>query len=263
LIREYKVSIGRACKVVDLARSMFYYKHQKDDTEVINKLEVLVKELPTRGFDDYFGRIRNEGYPWNHKRVRRVYRLMKLNIRRRHKRRVPARVREPLTVPSGLNYCWSADFMSDALVYGRKVRILNVIDDYNREVLAVEPDFSMPAERVIAILDQIVARRGKPQIIRVDNGPEYCSRAFVEWCEKNNIRILYIQPGKPMQNAFIERFNRLFREDILDAYLFEDLEQMRLLADEWMDDYNRNHPHSALGGLSPLAYIKSPESKRA
>jgi len=242
---------------------MFYYKHQKDDTEVINKLEVLVKELPTRGFDDYFGRIRNEGYPWNHKRVRRVYRLMKLNIRRRHKRRVPARVREPLTVPSGLNYCWSADFMSDALVYGRKVRILNVIDDYNREVLAVEPDFSMPAERVIAILDQIVARRGKPQIIRVDNGPEYCSRAFVEWCEKNNIRILYIQPGKPMQNAFIERFNRLFREDILDAYLFEDLEQMRLLADEWMDDYNRNHPHSALGGLSPLAYIKSPESKRA
>ena len=230
---------------------------------MINKLEVLVKELPTRGFDDYFGRIRNEGYPWNHKRVRRVYRLMKLNIRRRHKRRVPARVKEPLTVPSGLNYCWSADFMSDALVYGRKVRILNVIDDYNREVLAVEPDFSMPAERVIAILDQIVARRGKPQIIRVDNGPEYCSRAFVEWCEKNNIRILYIQPGKPMQNAFIERFNRLFREDILDAYLFEDLEEMRLLADEWMDDYNRNHPHSALGGLSPLAYIKSPESKRA
>ena len=263
MIQEYKVSIGRACKVVDLARSMFYYKHQKDDTEVINKLEMLVKELPTRGFDDYFGRIRNEGYPWNHKRVRRVYRLMKLNIRRRHKRRVPARVKEPLSVPSGLNYCWSADFMSDALVYGRKVRILNVIDDYNREVLAVEPDFSMPAERVIAIMDQIIARRGKPQIIRVDNGPEYCSRLFVEWCEKNNIRILYIQPGKPMQNAYIERFNRLFREDILDAYLFEDLEDLRLLADEWMDDYNHNHPHSALGGLSPLAYIKSPESKRA
>jgi putative transposase len=242
---------------------MFYYKHQKNDTEVINKLEILVKELPTRGFDDYFGRIRNEGYAWNHKRVRRVYRLMKLNIRRRHKRRVPARVKEPLSVPSGLNYCWSADFMSDALVYGRKVRILNVIDDYNREVLAAEPDFSMPAERVIAILDQVIARRGKPQIIRVDNGPEYCARAFTEWCEKNNIRIQYIQPGKPMQNAYIERLNRLFREDILDAYLFEDLEEMRLLADEWMDDYNRNHPHSALGGLSPLAYIKNQKSRRA
>ena len=153
--------------------------------------------------------------------------------------------------------------MSDALVYGRKVRILNVIDDYNREVLAVEPDFSMPAERVIGIMDQIVARRGKPRIIRVDNGPECCTRVFVEWCEKNNIRIQYTQPGKPMQNAFIERLNRLFREDILDAYLFEDLEDLRLLADEWMDDYNRNHPHSSLGGLSPLAYIKSPESKRA
>jgi putative transposase len=133
------------------------YKHQKDDTEVISKLEVLAKELPTRGFDDYFGRIRNEGYRWNHKRVRRVYRLMKLNIRRRHKRRVPTGVKEPLTVPSGLHFCWSADFMSDALVYGRKVCILNVIDDYNREILAVEADFSMPAERVIAIMDQIVA----------------------------------------------------------------------------------------------------------
>ena len=206
---------------------MFYYRHRKDDTEVIDKLEELVKERPMRGFDDYFGRIRNEGYRWNHKRVRRVYRLMKLNIRRRHKRRVPARVKVPLTVPSGLNYCWSADFMSDALVYGRKVRILNVIDDYNREVLAVEPDFSMPAERVIGIMDQIVARRGKPRIIRVDNGPECCTRVFVEWCEKNNIRIQYTQPGKPMQNAFIERLNRLFREDILDAYLFEDLEDLR------------------------------------
>lgn len=171
---------------------MFYYKHQKDDTEVINKLEVLARELPTRGFDDYFGRLRNEGYRWNHKRVRRVYRLMKLNIRRKHKRRVPTRVKEPLSVPNRLNYCWSADFMSDALVYGRKVRILNAIDDFNREVLAVAPDYSMPAERVIGIMDQIVARRGKPQVIRVDNGPEYCSRVFVGWCEKNNIRIQYI-----------------------------------------------------------------------
>jgi putative transposase len=257
------VSIGRACKIVDLARSLFYYKTKKDDTEVINKLESMVKELPSRGFDEYFGRIRNEGYKWNHKRVRRVYRLMKLNIRRRHKRRVPARVKEPLTVPQGLNYCWSADFMSDALVYGRKVRILNVMDDYNREVLAVEADFSMPAERVTEVMDQVIARRGKPRVIRVDNGPEYCSRTFVEWAEKHGIRIQYIQPGKPVQNAFIERLNRLFREDILDAYLFEDLEELRMLADEWMDDYNQNHPHSALGGLSPLAYIKSDKSKRA
>ncbi len=126
---------------MDLARSRFYYKYQKDDREVINKLEVLAKELPTRGFDDYFGRIRNEVYPWNHKQVRRVYRLMKLNVCRRYKRRVTSRVKEPLSVPSGLNYYWSADFMSDALVYGRKVKILNAIDDYNREVLTVEPAF--------------------------------------------------------------------------------------------------------------------------
>ena len=257
------MSIGRACKVTDLARSMFYYKSKKDDTGIITKLETMVRELPTRGFDEYYGRIRNEGLKWNHKRVRRIYRMMKLHIRRRHKRRVPTRIKEPLAVPKGLNYCWSADFMSDALVYGRKVRILNVMDDYNREVLAVEADFSMPAERVTAILEQIVARRGKPRVIRVDNGPEYCSRTFSDWCQQKGIRIQYIQPGKPMQNGYIERLNRHFREDILDAYLFEDLEELRILADEWMDDYNQNHPHSALGGLSPLAYIKSPNSKRA
>ena len=141
--------------------------------------------------------------------------------------------------------------MSDALVYGRKVRILNVIDDYNREVLAIEPDFSLPAERVIGIMDQIVARRGKPQIIRVDNGPEYCSRVFVQWCEKNNIRILYIQPGKPMQNAYIERLNRTFREDVLDAYLFETLEEVRILSDDWQDHYNNYRPHTALKGKTP------------
>lgn len=113
--------------------------------------------------------------------------------------------------------------MSDSLIYGRKVRILNVMDDYNREVLAVEADFSMPAEKVIDVMEQIIMRRGKPQMIRVDNGPEYCSSAFSQWCERNEIAIRYIQPGKPMQNGFIERLNRLFREDILDAYLFEDL----------------------------------------
>jgi putative transposase len=242
--------------VVGLSRSMFYYKSTKNDTEVISKLEKLAQEHPSRGFDDYFGRIRNEGLSWNHKRVRRVYRMMKLNIRRRHKRRVPRRIKEPLSVPQGLNYCWSADFMSDALVYGRKVRILNIMDDYNREVLAVEADFSMPAERVINIMEQVIERRSKPRVIRVDNGPEYCSRLFCEWCEKNGIRILYIQPGKPMQNGFIERLNRLFREDVLDAYLFEDLEELRLLSDQWRYDYNLYHPHSSLGGKSPLAYIK-------
>lgn len=242
---------------------MFYYKSVKDDTEVISKLETLARDLPTRGFDDYFGRIRNEGFAWNHKRVRRIYRQMKLNIRRRHKRRVPSRIKEPLSVPQGINFCWSADFMSDALVYGRKVRILNVMDDYNREVLAVEADFSMPAEKVIGFMEQIIARRGKPKVIRVDNGPEYCATAFCQWCERNGIRIQYIQPGKPMQNGFIERLNRLFREDVLDAYLFEDLEELRLLADRWMEDYNNYHPHSALGGLSPLAYIKCEASQRA
>lgn len=239
-----------------LARSMFYYNSKKDDSAIMSRLESLAISHPTRGFDDYYGRIRNEGLRWNHKRVRRVYRLMKLHIRRRHKRRVINRVKTPLAASPGLNHCWSADFMSDSLIYGRKVRILNVMDDYNREVLAVEADYSIPAEKVIETMKRIICSRGKPQIIRVDNGPEYCSRAFVEWCKTNKIRIQYTQPGKPMQNGYIERLNRLFREDVLDAYLFEELEDLRILADEWMDDYNNNHPHSALRGMSPLQYAK-------
>jgi putative transposase len=235
---------------------MFYYKSKKNDEPLISKLEELALSHPTRGFDDYYGRIRNEGLKWNHKRVRRVYRMMKLNIRRRHKRRIPVRVKQSLSVPQRLNHCWSADFMSDALVYGRKVRILNVMDDYNREVLAVEADFSMPAENVIKILERIVSKRGKPNIIRVDNGPEYISKAFVGWCNKEGITIQYIQPGKPMQNGYIERLNRLFREDVLDAYLFEELEDLRYLADQWMEDYNQYHPHSSLNGMSPLDFLK-------
>jgi putative transposase len=242
---------------------MFYYSHRRDDSAVISKLEELAEKLPTRGFDEYFGRIRNEGIKWNHKRVRRVYRMMKLNLRRKHKRRIPTRIKEPLSVPNGLNHCWSLDFMSDALVYGRKVRVLNAIDDFNREVLTVGVDYSMPAERVIELLKQIIAIRGCPKKIRVDNGPEFISQAFKDWCASNGIQIQYIQPGKPMQNGYIERLNRLFREDVLDAYLFETLEDVRILADQWMDDYNKNHPHSALGGLSPIAYVKSPLSQRA
>ena len=121
----------------------------------------------------------------------------------------------------------------------------------------------MPAERVIDIMDQNIARLGRPQIMRVDNGQEYCSRAFAKWRKRNDIRIHCIRPGKPMKNAFIQRLNRLFREDILDAYLFEGLGVLRVLADEWMDDYNQNHHHSALGGLSPLAFIRSPKNQRA
>lgn len=146
--------------------------------------------------------------------------------------------------------------MSDALTSGRRFRTLNVMDDHNREALAIEVGFSMCSDRVIEALERIIDHRGVPEVIRTDNGPEFTSHAFRNWCKENDIRNLFIQPGKPAQNAYIERFNRLFREDILDAYLFEDLAQVRILAEKWMDDYNHNHPHSALAGNSPLEHLK-------
>ena len=236
---------------------MWYYEKKKDDSEVIDKLNKLAEKLPTRGFDEYYGRIREEGIKWNRKRVLRVYRLMKLKRRRKRKRRLPDRAKTPLNQPLMSNLVWSADFMHDTLYNGRKIRILNIIDDYNREALCVEAHFSYPGERVVRALEILEMERGLPEQIRVDNGPEFISRAFAEFCELKGIEINYIQPGKPTQNAYIERFNRLFREDILDAYLFKDVDQVNTMSQKWKDDYNYNHPHKSLNKMSPKKFVES------
>ena len=181
---------------------------------------------------------------------------MKLNIRRKSKRRIPKRVKEPLTVPMTYNKSWSMDFMSDSLVTGRKVRVLNVIDDYNREAICIEAASSMPSQRVTRILDELVNWKGTPTQIRVDNGPEFISSTFKVWCFSKGINVKYIQPGRPMQNGFIERFNRSFREEVLDAYLFDDIRQVQSLSQQWMEDYNNNRPHESLNGLTPKKYIE-------
>jgi putative transposase len=243
--------VSRACRVVGLHKSLWYYQSRKDDSEVIEKLRQLAEAYPTRGFDDYYGKIRNEGLPWNRKRVLRVYRSLKLGLRRKHKRRLPSRVKQPLEQSLQPNKSYSMDFLSDALSTKRKVRVLNIMDDCTRESLAVYADFSIPGEKVVDVLTHIVMERGKPEQIRVDNGPEFLSKAFTGWCLKNGIAIKYIQPGKPMQNGYIERLNRTFREDVLDAYQFESLEQLRILCDEWQYQYNNYHPHQSLKGKTP------------
>jgi putative transposase len=250
LQKQFGVSIKRSCSVVALHRSMWYYQSKKDDQAVIDKLSELAEKLPTRGFDEYYGRIRQEGLIWNRKRVLRVYRKMRLGLRRKYKKRLPQRVQEPLVEPQTPNETWSMDFMSDALSDGRKIRVLNIIDDFNREVLRVKVGLSFPAERVVRVLRRLEEERGLPQHIRVDNGPEFIAKAFQNFC-KGKVEIKYIQPGKPTQNAYIERLNRQFREDVLDAYLFENLEQVAILAEDWRRDYNQNHPHKSLGGKSP------------
>ena len=256
-MEQEQLSVRKACKIVAIPRSTYEYTAvPKDDAPVQEALTALTDKHVDIGFWQCYYRLRNKGSRWNHKRIYRVYTNMRLNIRRRAKRRLPARVREALFIPKGPNEVWSIDFMSDALVDGRKFRVLNVIDDFNRESLAIEIDTSLPSRRVIRVLERIGERRGKPACIRTDNGPEFVSHLLKEWCEANGIRLMYIQPGKPTQNAFVERKNGTLRRGLLNAYLFYSLAEVRMMAEEWQLDYNTERPHKSLGYLSPVKFAE-------
>jgi putative transposase len=254
LVQEKKVPVSRACKLLSLTRSQFYYRSKKDDKDVIEALQELAFKHPSYGFRKLFAYLRRSGKAWNHKRVYRVYKLLKLNRKRRGKRRLPARVKQPLTQQSLINQSWSMDFMSDSMVGNRKFRTLNVMDDCSREVLAIEIDTSLSSKRVIRTLERIIEQRGMPATIRTDNGPEFTSKDLELWSLDKGINIQFIQPGKPMQNGYIERFNRLYREAVLDAYLFFDLSEVRILTDEWIEEYNNKRPHESLGNMTPFEW---------
>lgn len=255
--QTYQVSIRRACKTIALAKSMYYYDSVRDDSEVIVKLRELAENKPAEGQDKLYARIRQQGYNWNYKRVRRVYLLMGLNKRSKRRKRLPVRVKEPLVRTEELNRSWSMDFMHDTLMNSRKFRTLNIIDDCNRKALAIEADFSFPAQSVVATLKKVIHEYGKPDKIRVDNGPEFISTLFTDWCRGRGITVQHIQPGKPCQNGYIERFNRTYRQDILDAYLFESIQQVRMTTEDWINDYNNQRPHEALNGLTPKQFEES------
>lgn len=233
-----------------------YQVKPKDDKELQDALSILVERHPAIGFWQCHYRLRYMGYRWNHKHLYRVYKSMRLNIRRRAKKRLPERVKLPLSVPCKPNQMWSLDFMSDSFTDGRKFRLLNVIDDFNRESLAIEADTSLPALRVIRTLEKLLINRGKPNNIRCDNGPEFISHRLQQWCECHKITLQYIQPGEPTQNAYIERNNGSLRRELLNAYLFTSLKEIRMMTLEWQKDYNRNRPHRALKYHTPHQYYE-------
>jgi putative transposase len=253
------ISIVRGCAALKLARSAYYQPPgdwQLRDHEVITALNQLVEAHPRWGVWKYIARLRALGHAWNHKRIYRVYRQLKLNQPRRTKRRLPKRSSLPVFVPVGPNEVWSADFMSDALYHGSRFRTFNIIDDFNREALAIEIDTSLRAERVIRVLDRLKAERDLPHMIRVDNGPEFLAQRLQDWGKANRVLIYYIQPGRPTQNAFIERFNRTYRNEVLNLYLFRSLEEVREITAQWMTTYNEHRPHEALQGMAPYTYHK-------
>lgn len=260
---ESGLSITQACKALNFARAS-YYRQPKDwrqaDAAVIEALNQQLKKSPKAGFWKCYGRLRLAGHRFNHKRVYRVYCQMGLNLPRRTKKVLPKRIARPLDVSGLPNEQWALDFMNDALYCGKRFRTLNVMDESTRECLAIEVDTSLPASRVVRVLERLEQERGLPKQIRVDNGPELIAEQFYAWCDSRGIEVVYIQPGKPQQNGFVERFNGSFRREFLDVYLFENLTQVRDMAWVWMLDYNDERPHESLGDIPPAVYRQKLEN---
>ena len=244
-----RISIRLACDIFQVSETCYRYSAKKnaENEEIADWLMRLTDNHRNWGFGLCFLYLRNvKHYRWNHKRVYRIYRELELNFRIKPRKRIVREKPEPLAVPAAINQCWSMDFMHDQLSDGRSYRLFNVIDDFNREALAIDIDLSLPSERVVRALDQIIEWRGQPQIIRSDNGPEYISGTFIAWAERRGIRLEHIQPGNPQQNAYIERYNRTVRYDWLNHYLFESIEEVQNFATDWMWTYNHERPNMAL-----------------
>jgi putative transposase len=247
-------SVSRACSLFGLSQTCYRYEPKLSgvNEQIADWLVRLTHNQRNWGFGLCYLFLRNvKGYVWNHKRVYRIYRLLELNLWIEPKRRLVREVPQPLAVPDAINEVWSMDFMHDHLNDGWQFRLFNVLDDHNREGLGIEVDLSLPSERVIRSLEQIIEWRGRPKAIRCDNGPEYLSGAMQEWSERKGIRINCIQPGKPQQNAYVERFNRTVRYDWLSQTLFGSIEEVQEAATRWLWTYNNERPNMGLGGITP------------
>lgn len=254
-------SISRACRIVNLPRSKYYKKESLKREERQRAIEALLVDwsakFPHYGFWKLYHRLKAKNYGWNHKLVYKLYCRLKLNLRKRPKRKKLKRERSPLAVPIYLNDTWSMDFLSDSFGDGRKFRVFSLMDHCSRQALAIEADTSIPSERVIRILNRTIQDRGKPCKIRVDNGPEFISKKLSGWAAKQKIKLVFIQPGKPTQNGFIERLNGTIRREVLDRFWFTTLKEAREQLWEWSIEYNRHRPHSGIGHQVPDNFARS------
>jgi putative transposase len=253
-VTEKQVSIRLACESFRISETCYRYqaKLSSENAFIADWLLRLTTAHRTWGFGLCYLYLRNvKGFHWNHKRVYRIYRELELHLRIKPKRWLKRDKPEALAVPCHFNTMWSMDFMQDSLRDGRAFRTFNVMDDYNREGLGIEVDVSLPALRVIRALEQIIEWRGKPKAIRCDNGPEYLSGRLVAWAARQQIQLHYIQPGKPQQNAYVERFNRTVRHEWLDQHLFASIEHAQETATRWLWSYNNERPNMAIGGITP------------
>jgi putative transposase len=249
------VSIRLACQAFGVSQTCYRYQAKlcSDYGLIADWLVRLTHNQRNWGFGLCYLYLRNvKGFKRNHKRVYCIYRELELNLRIKPKKRLVREKPEPLSVPTSINQCRLMDFMHDQRADSPSYRLFNVIDDFNREGLAIEVDFSLPASRVVRALDQIIEWRGQPKRIRCDNGPEYISSLLVTWAINKGIELMFIQLGNPQQNAYAERYNRTVRYDWLNHYLFDSIEDVQNRATQWLWIYNNERPNMALNGITPM-----------
>jgi len=258
---EGKLSERRACELIGMSRGSCRYRQRKrNEAALRSRLLELAEERPRFGYRRFHRMLRREKEngtaKWmvNHKRVYRLYREEGLAMRRRKGKRFRSEARVPMVLPTGANQMWTMDFTRDSLASGRKFRTLNLMDGYTREALWIEVDTSLPGLRVVQVLERVAQERGLPEAIQVDNGPEFISKAVDQWAYANGVALHFIDPGKPVQNAFIESFNGKFRDECLNQNWHTSLGDARRIIEAWRMDYNSVRPHSSLRYLTPKEY---------
>jgi len=255
LCRSYEVSQRRACSVLAADRSSIRYRSSgPDDGAIRTRLRELAAIRRRFGYRRLHVLLCQEGILMNHKKLRRLYREERLQVRRRGGRKRALGTRAPMTMPQAPNQRWSLDFVSDSFTDGRRFRILTVVDDFTRECLCLVADTSLSGARVARELDLVIAERGMPFTCVSDNGTELTSMAILKWSQERQIEWHYTAPGKPTQNAFIESFNGRLRDELLNEVLFTSLASTRQALRAWKEDYNTVRPHSAIGNIPPAIY---------
>lgn len=263
-METHELSQRRACGLIQMNRSSFVYRsHRVSDAATRERLRALAGARPRYGYRRLHILMGREGHVLNHKRLYRLYREEGLAVRRRRRKRIAAAARRPMFLPARPNERWSMDFTTDTLADGRTFRTLNVVDDFSRECLALEVDTSLPGLRVVRVLDRIVAVRGRPCSIVIDNGPEFAGKALDAWAYQLDVQLQFIRPGKPVENAFIESFNGKFRDECLNEHWFTGLNDARFTIEGWRQDYNHVRPHSSLGDLTPAAFARQSAGLRS
>ncbi len=263
--QELGLSERRTCTVLGVSRSLLQYTPRPDrNTELRARLKTLAEQRRRFGSPRLHVLLRREGWMVNHKRVERLYQQEGLSLRRKRRRKSASHLRVILPVPNRVNERWSMDFVTDSLTSGRRFRSLTIVDDHSRECVAIEVDFSLTGERVARVLERFALTRGLPNVITVDNGPEFAGKALDAWAYQKGVKLHFIRPGKPVENAYIESFNGRFRDECLNENVFSTLGEARHIIETWRIDYNRIRPHSSLGNLTPEEFanqdrVRQPE----